>query len=246
VQPETQLSFTTLRDLVDEVFDEVASELPGPQRHAIAVTLLREAPEAAPPDPGAIGVAFLTALRALGARTPALIAVDDVQWADAASGAALRYAFRRLGPEQPLSVLLARRVDETDAVPLELDRLDSGRVQRLPVGPLSVGRSVASSTARSTRRIRDRSCAGSTTRPEAIRSSRSSSPAHSEGPVSISQPGRRCLCPTRCTSSSTSASSHSPPRRWTRFSSRLPSHGRRSSCSARRSGTIRARCSSRQ
>jgi DNA-binding CsgD family transcriptional regulator len=139
VQSEAQLSFTTFRDLVDEVFDDVADELPEPQRRALAVTLLREEPEGAPPDRGAIGVAFLRVLRELGGRDRTLVAVDDVQWTDAASQAPLRYALRRIEPNRGVRILLARRVDDQSSVPLELDRLDAGRIKRHGIGPLSVG-----------------------------------------------------------------------------------------------------------
>jgi ATP/maltotriose-dependent transcriptional regulator MalT len=139
VQSEAQLSFTTFRDLVDEVFDDVADELPEPQRRALEVTLLREEPEGTPPDRGAIGVAFLRVLRAFGARERTLVAVDDVQWTDAASQAPLRYALRRIEPEQGVRILLARRVDDESPVPLELDRLDADRIDRHRIGALSVG-----------------------------------------------------------------------------------------------------------
>ena len=41
-EAETQLSFTALRDLLEDVFDEVADELPAPQRDVLAVLLLRD------------------------------------------------------------------------------------------------------------------------------------------------------------------------------------------------------------
>src|SRR5918996_5119108 len=47
-EAETQLAFTTVRDLLGEAFDEVASGLPQPQRQAIAVVLLREEPTERP------------------------------------------------------------------------------------------------------------------------------------------------------------------------------------------------------
>ena len=74
VPTEAQLSLAALRDLLDAGFDEVADDLPDPQRHALAVTLLREAPRGEPPDRGAVGVSVLSALRALAARGPTLIA----------------------------------------------------------------------------------------------------------------------------------------------------------------------------
>ena len=52
------------------------------------------------PDAHAVGVAVLSALRALGdAAAPLLVAVDDVQWLDTASAGALAYAARRLRGE---------------------------------------------------------------------------------------------------------------------------------------------------
>src|SRR5919198_3541175 len=53
---ETQLSFAALRDLLDDVFDEVADELPPPQRQALAVILLRDESSGAPPTPETIAV----------------------------------------------------------------------------------------------------------------------------------------------------------------------------------------------
>src|SRR6059058_4740349 len=41
-EAENQLSFTALRDLLEPAFEDVADELPSPQRQALAVTLLHE------------------------------------------------------------------------------------------------------------------------------------------------------------------------------------------------------------
>jgi DNA-binding CsgD family transcriptional regulator len=136
VLSETQLSFTALRDLLDPVFDEVADELPSPQRHALAVTLLRDEPAGAPPDSGAISVGILTALRALAASRPLLVAIDDVQWLDPASEGPLSYALRRL-EDEPVAVLVGQRRTAGASNPLGLDRLAGYTV--LDVGPLSVG-----------------------------------------------------------------------------------------------------------
>ncbi len=135
---ETQLSFSALRDLLADWFDAVANELPLPQRRALAVTLLREEPETAPPEPDAIAVAFLSALRALAQRGKTIIAVDDSQWIDAASAQMLSYAIRRLDADA-LTVLLARRTDTPESVPLALDRIERGRLEILRLGPLTVG-----------------------------------------------------------------------------------------------------------
>jgi DNA-binding CsgD family transcriptional regulator/tetratricopeptide (TPR) repeat protein len=135
-ESETQLAFTGLRDLIGEAFDEVAGELPPPQRHALDVVLLRDDPGAQPPGAGTAAVAFLTTLRLLSARAPLLLAVDDTQWLDGASAAALQYVLRRL-EAAPVSVLLARRAGESDG--LALDRLAPDRALVLEVGPVSMG-----------------------------------------------------------------------------------------------------------
>src|SRR5881396_2015599 len=135
---ETQLSFTAIRDLVDDAFDEISAELPPPQRRALAVTLLREEPSGPPPEESAIAIAFLTAIRALGHRGPTLLAVDDVQWLDPASAAPLQHLLHRLEPGGPL-VLLSRRVEDGAELPLALARLDERRLRLLRVGVLSPG-----------------------------------------------------------------------------------------------------------
>jgi hypothetical protein len=55
-------------------------------------------------DPLARGRAVLAALRDAVRDGPALVTIDDLQWLDAASARALRYALRRLDSE-PLGVL---------------------------------------------------------------------------------------------------------------------------------------------
>jgi DNA-binding CsgD family transcriptional regulator len=134
---ETQLSFTGLRDLLGEAFDDVAGELPSPQRQALAVTLLREEPAGGPPDPGSVGVAFVAALRGLAARDRLLLAADDVQWLDAPSAGAIAYALRRLDRER-VAVLLSHRADAETSPPRVLDRLPRD-VRTCTIGPLSVG-----------------------------------------------------------------------------------------------------------
>jgi DNA-binding NarL/FixJ family response regulator len=135
-ESETQLSFTGLRDLLDPVFDEIANELHAPQRHALAVTLLRDEPPIRPLDLGAIGAACFAALRLVAARTRLLVAVDDVQWLEQASATVIAYVLRR-HERAPFAGLLTRRTGHADA--LALDRLDDGRLDVIELGPLSLG-----------------------------------------------------------------------------------------------------------
>ena len=73
--------------------------------------------EDAEPDPGVLaadadrferGHALLATLRRLAASGPLVLAIDDVQWLDPVSAAALRYGLRRLDGE-PVAVLATER-----------------------------------------------------------------------------------------------------------------------------------------
>src|SRR5918995_5998269 len=130
---ETALSFSGLGDLLDPVLDEALRPLPGGQRSALARALVLDEVEGAPPDAHAAGVALLNALRGLASTRDVLVAVDDVQWLDAASDAALAYAVRRLKDER-LGALLARRSGLESSLLDELRR--TPRCRDLEVGPL--------------------------------------------------------------------------------------------------------------
>jgi len=135
---EAQLAFTGLRDLLTGAFDKVSAALTRPQRVALEVVLLREEPAERPPDQGTIAVAVLAAVRALAVAGPMLLAVDDVQWLDAASVAPLAYAFRRLDAGR-ISVLLSHRLDGDKRMPPLLDGLDRERISVLRVESLTLG-----------------------------------------------------------------------------------------------------------
>jgi DNA-binding CsgD family transcriptional regulator len=134
-ESEAELSFAGLGDLLDPVLEEVLAPLPAGQRSALSRALVLEDVEGSQPDAHAVGVALLGALRALAASGPVLVAVDDVQWLDAASAGALEYAARRLRGE-PVGVLLARRSGLVSALVEELRRSLGSQLAHVPVGPL--------------------------------------------------------------------------------------------------------------
>ena len=137
-ESETSLSFSGIGDLLDPVLDEALAPLPEAQRRALSRALVLEDADGPRPDPHAIGVAVLNALRALAEGAPILVAVDDVQWLDAASTAALRYGARRLRAE-PVGVLLARRSSLDSGLLAELRRtLPATRFTAIDVGPLDL------------------------------------------------------------------------------------------------------------
>ncbi|MEX2613624.1 MAG: AAA family ATPase [Gaiellaceae bacterium] len=138
-ESETTFSFSSLGDLLQPVVNEALAALPDPQRRALGLALMLEDVEGPPPDGRAIGVAALNALRALAAATPLVVAIDDVQWLDAASSGALAYAARRLRTEQ-LGVLMSRRLALESSLIGELRRsLSADRFGDVHVGPLEMG-----------------------------------------------------------------------------------------------------------
>jgi DNA-binding CsgD family transcriptional regulator len=137
-EPERGLADVGLGDLFEEVLDEVLPGLPAPRRRALEVVLLREEAAGDTVDLRALGVATRSTLQLLGENTRLVVAIDDVQWLDDASARTLAFALRRLR-DQAIVVLLARRVG-SGAPASELEQaIDPERVERLALGPLSVG-----------------------------------------------------------------------------------------------------------
>jgi DNA-binding CsgD family transcriptional regulator len=135
---EAAYSFAALGDLLRPVLPEGLGRLPGPQRRALAAALLLEEAEGSAPAVRAIAFAVSQLLSERGG-APLLIAVDDVQWLDAASASVLSFALRRLAASSA-AILVTRRSSGNEPAPLGLDRaLPSERLQRLRLGPLSVG-----------------------------------------------------------------------------------------------------------
>ncbi len=136
---ETTMSFTAVGDLLAGVVDEVLPSLPDPQRRALEVALLLAEAEGRVADERAVAVAFSAVLQALTASGPVLVAVDDVQWLDAASASVLGYAIRRLREER-VGLLLSERSVGAVPLPLGLDRAPAlERVESLRVGTLTLG-----------------------------------------------------------------------------------------------------------
>ena len=106
-EAEAGFSFLALTDILGEVAADVLPELPPIQRQALEAALLLGDSELRA-DPRAVAAAFLGALRLLAAERTLCLAVDDVQWLDAASLSALRYAVARLDHEHVATLLAVR------------------------------------------------------------------------------------------------------------------------------------------
>jgi DNA-binding CsgD family transcriptional regulator len=131
---EAELSFAGLFDLLEGIDIGAVGSLPAPQRRALEAALLRAEPMDAAPERFAIAAGFLSVLRSLAAREPLLIAVDDLQWLDAASAEVLAFAARRARGRR-FRFLLSRRSGSATTVE---GALDLAVLQTTEVGPLSL------------------------------------------------------------------------------------------------------------
>jgi hypothetical protein len=137
-EAERGLAHAGLGDLFDDVLGDVAPGLTAPQRRALEVALLVSDPAADPVDPRALGVAVRNSLQLLSGNEFVVLAIDDVQWLDASSASALAFALRRL-PEANIMLLLARRVGDGAQASVVENAVESNRIERLRIEPLSVG-----------------------------------------------------------------------------------------------------------
>jgi DNA-binding NarL/FixJ family response regulator len=134
-ESEARLAFAGLADLLADVPDELFLRLPEPQRVGLDAALLRAA-SARPPQRRVVGAGFLTLLRELAGESEVVCAIDDLQWLDASSAAAVEFALRRLG-EEPVRCLLSVRATELARAPLPALERDH-QIEYLEPGPLSV------------------------------------------------------------------------------------------------------------
>jgi hypothetical protein len=134
---EARLSFTGFSDLLESMDGSWLRRLPPVQRRALDVALVRSEAGDAPLDARVVAAALLSLLRDFGTESPVLLAIDDAQWLDASTTAAVAYALRRL-EGAPVGVLASLRTHEgrpesfVDAVP-------SARRTELALEQLSVG-----------------------------------------------------------------------------------------------------------
>jgi DNA-binding CsgD family transcriptional regulator len=136
-EAERGLAHVALGDLLDDVLDDVLPTLAAPRRRALEVALLLDDAAGDKVDPRALGIATRSALQLLARDTPLVVAIDDVQWLDDASGSALAFALRRV--DENMRVLFARRVGGAVASSEVEQAIDAERVERLRIGPLSMG-----------------------------------------------------------------------------------------------------------
>jgi DNA-binding CsgD family transcriptional regulator len=144
---EMPLEYTGIADLLDPLPGSLTEALPGPQRRAIRVALLREEAPEPSVDLRTIATAAVTLLRRAAGPQPVLMIVDDLHWLDLPSARVLAFVLRRL-PPAPVSLLASVRTGwasgqqpsgqrVSDRPALATDALPPGRLDRLVLGPLS-------------------------------------------------------------------------------------------------------------
>jgi hypothetical protein len=137
-EAERSLAHVALGDLLEAVLADVLPTLPAPRRRALEAALLLADTTPESVDARALGIAVRDVLGVLAERRPTVVAIDDLQWLDAASAGALAFALRRSNAA-PVLLLLARR-PANGTQPSELEQaLPEQNLQRLSLGPLSVG-----------------------------------------------------------------------------------------------------------
>ncbi|HVW46169.1 MAG TPA: LuxR family transcriptional regulator [Solirubrobacterales bacterium] len=133
-EPEVRLAYSGLADLLDGVGDAWLGRLPVVQRRALKVALLR-GDEGGAVDARAVASGLGSLFRELAPERPLLVAVDDAQWLDAESSAALGYALRRL-TDRPIAVLATLRLDDGARPSSFLDVLPGQSLTEVHLGPL--------------------------------------------------------------------------------------------------------------
>jgi DNA-binding CsgD family transcriptional regulator len=135
VQSEAELAFAALHQVLRPAL-RYLDDLPGPQAAALRGVFGLAAPQAE--DRFLIALAALSALSDLAGEGPVLCLVDDAQWLDHASAAALLFVARRLDAEGVV-LLFAARDDNFDAA--GLPELKLGRLGRDAASSLLAERS---------------------------------------------------------------------------------------------------------
>ncbi|MGH3121193.1 MAG: AAA family ATPase, partial [Streptosporangiaceae bacterium] len=136
---EMPLEYTGIADLLEPLPDSLTDSLPAPQRRAIRVALLREETPEPSVDLRTIATAAVAILRRLADAQPVLLIIDDLHWLDLASARVLAFVLRRLPPAS-VSLLASVRTGWAGGRPaLATDAISPGRLDRLTLGPLSLG-----------------------------------------------------------------------------------------------------------
>ena len=126
VEFEAELPFATLHQLLMPVLGR-RSEIPRPQAQALEAAFALHS-DGGSADRFAVCAATLSLISLAAEARPVLWLVDDLQWVDAGSYQAIRFAVRRLSADAVAAVFAKRdgdRVEDMDIDELRVSRLDA-------------------------------------------------------------------------------------------------------------------------
>jgi DNA-binding CsgD family transcriptional regulator len=135
-EAEDALPYAVLGDMLDPVPKDAMASLTTSLRTAVEVALFRAPAHQGPTDQLAVSTAFLRLLRHIAADQRVLLAVDDIQWADASSMRALSFAMHRLANEQVRLLTTLRVPSRSDVEETLRKAVGDGQIQRLQLRPL--------------------------------------------------------------------------------------------------------------
>jgi DNA-binding CsgD family transcriptional regulator len=136
---EVNLSFAVLGDLLRPDLEAFLPKLPMPQRRSLEAALVLSDPTESASDYRTLGLAVLGVFQARAKTGAFVVAIDDLQWLDAASARVLDFALRRL-EQEPVALLVNLRADERhrSQQPLDLERLFASPPERVQLRSLTV------------------------------------------------------------------------------------------------------------
>jgi DNA-binding CsgD family transcriptional regulator len=137
-EAESVLAYAAVADLLRDVDPIVLAALPDVQHLAVDRVLLRASTEGPPTDQRVVAAALASVVESLVKESPVLLAIDNVQWFDTSSQAAIAYAARRLAGR--VGLLVTERCDPGRGNALTWLQLAApDRIERIRIGPLSLG-----------------------------------------------------------------------------------------------------------
>jgi hypothetical protein len=139
VQANSALAHAVVADLISDVGRAAVRGLPEIQRVAMDRVLLRAGGRGPPSDLRVFGTALLSIVERLAADSPVLIAIDDVQWVDAASKRVIAFVARRLGRRVGVLVSEGSGPDNSETTASWLQLAGQNGIERMRLAPLSLG-----------------------------------------------------------------------------------------------------------
>jgi DNA-binding CsgD family transcriptional regulator len=139
VETEMPLAYAGLADLLETVPRAMVDALPLPQRDALCQAVFQIEPTSEPVQRRAMSMAVRTLFQGMAQTRPVVVVVDDLPWLDPPSARILSFVLRRMHRE-PLGLLAAARTNwSNERLPVALDGVPPDMLDRMYVGPLSLG-----------------------------------------------------------------------------------------------------------